>query len=797
MTNSYLKRNKIYQILFVLFILSLFSVIPILKTYGKLTIGNDTLIPIIPEFSFHNGYEWLEVANGIYASNDYFSWVSIFFVLKNIGLNIYQAGFVFQFLIFFLSGLGIYKIFNLFNNKSRLFGLIPAIAFIYSPYLYDHMTYFYATATSIWLIYFLMKFIKSKKLTLIDVAGISVLAGTLGNLPNPKYHFLVFLAYLITIIISLLIRLISVKDLKANLLYIFLLLLSISHLTLRYLYYGISIIKDSNIVLRATSTQENTMHAFDYGAALISKMIRLWHTPGINPPEQVIMNEPLFITGYYLLPILVLGLFPLLFKTFVNQRRKVYFIFYCLALFFIFLAKSSNPPFGYIYDWFVMSFKIFAFMRSTAGMVIYAAIFYTLIYGVITQFFFYKYPKLKFAVLVISFLIILIPGYHIWTGKYFLNLSPVNPNINKKEHGLKIPEDYFRSAYQLDKLKLDSKLDVVLGARGYQNNSWGYYGFLIYPWFINKPIISFDKLDNKGLTYSLFNNVRYVYYDKTILSDKKDIENIFRKYELVDQAFSSTSIDIFRKFDETFIPHFFISKDIGNNTSLEFKKINPTKYRIRIHESSGKLQLVFLENFDKQWMLYSGNSFDSNFLKNNSYLGYIHNSYKILDSNTEDQATKEELISFIKNGKITTLGNLKSKLKNHYIFVDGREKFSYREKFTIDFISKEFSNTIQNNNLPTGSIFETLFKNPIEKDIKHIMINGFVNGWTIDVDNLCNKDNQIKCIKNTDGSYDFEIIVEFWPQRLTYIGFTISFIVIGFCLLKTAIDKYNFFRVTL
>src|SRR3989344_2050544 len=106
MTNSYLKRNKIYQILFVLFILSLFSVIPILKTYGKLTIGNDTLIPIIPEFSFHNGYEWLEVANGIYASNDYFSWVSIFFVLKNIGLNIYQAGFVFQFLIFFFIWIG-------------------------------------------------------------------------------------------------------------------------------------------------------------------------------------------------------------------------------------------------------------------------------------------------------------------------------------------------------------------------------------------------------------------------------------------------------------------------------------------------------------------------------------------------------------------------------------------------------------------------------------------------------------------------------------------------------------------
>jgi hypothetical protein len=49
-----------------------------------------------------------------------------------------------------------------------------------------------------------------------------------------------------------------------------------------------------------------------------------------------------------------------------------------------------------------------------------------------------------------------------------------------------------------------------------------------------------------------------------------------------------------------------------------------------------------------------------------------------------------------------------------------------------------------------------------------------VNGLLVNFDpnQICL--NNVKCVKNADGSYDFEIIVEFWPQRLFYIGLIIS-----------------------
>ena len=145
-----------------LIVIALTSIIPIWQTWGRLKIGGDVILPLIPENLSNLGYQWMDTANGLYASNDYFYWIKSFLLFKKLGLDIYTSGFIYQFLIFFLAGLGIYSLFNLFNTKSRLWGLIPAILFIYSPYLLDHMIYFQATTCSIWLFYILFRFLKYK-----------------------------------------------------------------------------------------------------------------------------------------------------------------------------------------------------------------------------------------------------------------------------------------------------------------------------------------------------------------------------------------------------------------------------------------------------------------------------------------------------------------------------------------------------------------------------------------------------------------------------------------------------------
>jgi hypothetical protein len=162
-----------------------------------------------------------------------------------------------------------------------------------------------------------------------------------------------------------------------------------------------------------------------------------------------------------------------------------------------------------------------------------------------------------------------------------------------------------------------------------------------------------------------------------------------------------------------------------------------------------------------------------------------------------------------------------------------REELDYIEKYKIDFISKNFQGTIQNDNLAKGNIFETWFpttfpsenstgqvpanifkRNVIElPEEDHLMVNGYANSWVIRVDEVCpsnpqtpmsfqensqgqglegvNVERNSNCIRNSDGSYDMELVVEFWPQRLFYIGAFISITTLLSCLGYLGYDYYR------
>ena len=58
-------------------------------------------------------------------------------------------------------------------------------------------------------------------------------------------------------------------------------------------------------------------------------------------------------------------------------------------------------------------------------------------------------------------------------------------------------------------------------------------------------------------------------------------------------------------------------------------------------------------------------------------------------------------------------------------------------------------------------------------DEYHYKLNGFLNGWYVDPAQLCKNDNTA-CTKNTDGTVDIEMTIEFFPQRWFYLGLLIS-----------------------
>lgn len=208
----------------------------------------------------------------------------------------------------------------------------------------------------------------------------------------------------------------------------------------------------------------------------------------------------------------------------------------------------------------------------------------------------------------------------------------------------------------------------------------------------------------------------------------------------------------------------FLSDDLP---TLEFKRINPTKFRIIVHKADNTFPLVFNQNFNDGWKLYLVKKKKTE-IKNVSL-----DNYKISKDDRQNQASRKEVESFLEKGVISSLYN------------------STDKKPTIDFISKNYQDTIQNNNLKNGNAWETLFIKPLEEK-EHLMANGFANSWIVDPGALCNPGSEVsasKCIKNNDGTYEMEIIVEFSHQRLLIVGLTINATVIAFSIFYFLIER--------
>jgi len=805
--------SKIKHYLIIPSVIIIISLIPVICSWNALVIGGDIIVPFNSSSLVKYFYQWLQLQNGLYFSINYFPLYLYYKITESIGLNIYQISSLLLFFLNLISGFGIYRLAKLFYAKEKPYiYLVPVVFYLLSPALLNGWHYIYIYSFIPWFFYFVFKAIKNKEIKITDLVWMNILLFFSSlDLPNPKYIFHLFLLSFLIFLFSYIFKLVNLKFfLKNSGKFIIFALLSV-YLFLPLGYFATHYSPELYGVHVKTGYKDDGK-MMDFGLSTIDKMFALHNNNLVlNSLEQKrYETDPLVILlGYSFIFLIIWNLFFIENKSNINKENyRIQLILFVLILIYLLFASGSNPPLGFVYEYVVSKFSLFAFLRTSAGAVFFLSPFYAvLLFG------FVKNIK-KFQPLIVFLLVIFIGivGYPFLNGTYYNNVNVVNQYTNRNQHGFKIPDEYFRIKDLIDIRKLDAKILFPQTNLSYINTKWGYFGPVLYQFLYNSYDIGYDNIysniNNHNVGFAFIDNsliganTKYNYSGATMIKDNfisfltlkrssflphfytpqtiiTTSQNINNLPDIVSQTdYKTRSAIYFNNTDQTsavanplanssplFNPKELKKETVSNTPVIEFKKINPTKYRVIIHHAAADFPLVFSESFNDGWKSYL-----EDYKK--SPVNFNAADYKILDGNADDQAGAAEVQSFIGNGDISSLGDLKDKNIAHTKWEDNKEVLDYNESYKIDFISKNFQDTIQNDNLPNGRFYETWFQAPVDNNSNHKMVNGYANSWDIDPAAICQ--NNPKCTKNADGSYDMELVIEFWPQRLFYIGLFIS-----------------------
>lgn len=323
-------------------------------------------------------------------------------------------------------------------------------------------------------------------------------------------------------------------------------------------------------------------------------------------------------------------------------------------------------------------------------------------------------------------------------------------------------------------------------------------------------------------------NVKYLIFQKDVpeIFVKKAAPKMdyYRKKSFIKLLFSNDYFDFYEISDIFYLPHLYIPdrsnyiNDLGglplalvsgfsgnktvvlesdlqsipaqlftnNRVVIEYKKINPAKYKVKFHNINKSFPFVFSESFHSSWKVYP--------VRYAEQRGGNIEKYSIFEQNSAEQASKDDLRAYIDKGWVSELGGCALKAKKRFTWLSFNLEKCYYDKYNFDFISKNIRNTIQNDNLSNGNFYDTLFLKPID-DRFHQIANGYANFWLIDTGYL--KDNFPEALnKNIDGSFDLETVIEFAPQRILnimriYVAIFASVILIllGFSFFRNKYEK--------
>jgi hypothetical protein len=194
--------------------------------------------------------------------------------------------------------------------------------------------------------------------------------------------------------------------------------------------------------------------------------------------------------------------------------------------------------------------------------------------------------------------------------------------------------------------------------------------------------------------------------------------------------FKDESVDVYAATD--FLPTVFVrpSKECtGAAPQLEYRRVSPTLYRVRVHGANCKFTLLLNESHHEQWRL----------LKAPVIEGRAKTS---VDDQPVNWANDPSALSTHEFSKYLEAGVLTIK--------SGSPK--------VEFVSKVNHGSVQNNNLPEPSVGDIFSAK--RTDAKHVLANQYVNGWEIDLI-LAGENAPVKTL---------DYFIEFAPQRVYLVG---------------------------
>ena len=462
-------------------------------------------------------------------------------------------------------------------------------------------------------------------------------------------------------------------------------------------------------------------------------------------PEYVSFIEyfdsPL-ITALMFVPILLvtLGL--------VVVKDKKYTYLYGVLLLLLFLIKGLHTPLTQVNNFFYDHVPLLWLIREPNNKLypVVALITAVLIVELLNVIIKNRKKTFNFILIVIIFLYsILVP-------------FPFLYNSRQEKTMVTIPPYWFQISDYLNSKKEFYRVLVLPENDFYMMPYEWYYGVDGWPQtFINAPTVKIENV--KGyVSFSDYSNL----YSQQIYQKIRDGQSIA---QLLGEANISY---ILKRNDIKGTTEYRDSGDsLSNEVINEYLQSQVTYGKLRKDESFGKLDLYKVPSQYIYPHIYAEKGADvkTSFKKNN---------YSYYTVNIENIKEPTRLIfseGFHKNWMIYP-----SSASHCINVVMPFDEFNTSE-------CQQYGGIIS-----TASNFGPLWKEPLFTD-SHENLKTFANSWIIDPNMICR--NQGFCQKNDDETYEMELIVEFWPQRLFYIGMVISGITFMFCLGYLAFDFIN------
>src|SRR3989338_618587 len=567
------------------------------------------------KFFAHVPYAWDSSLNtGIGISSINTIWITSFLNLTSffsyLGIPWFIINLVFWIIpALLIAFLGAFFLFRNIISKNIVYSLLSGIIFTTNTYF---LTIFLGGQQGVAFAYALMPlvfltFINLLRNTNLRSSIIFSLALSLQLLFDPRF-------FLLTLGSLFFYSLLQSEFFKKHLLYVVITPLLIVFLLHSYWIIPLILFKPAFLPQGFDSLSGLKFFSF----ALFENTISLLHP---NWPENIFGKTYFMRPEFLIIPILAfvsLFFIDLKNKKEILQSRVILF-FALLGLAGVFLAKGTNEPFGRVFEWLFENIPGFSLFRDPTKFYSLIALSYSILipYSLFNFSVFLK-RKISHKILIGAFLIFWI---------FSLRLIFISDIFQIR----KVPESYVR-------LK-DFIVEQNEFFRTLWIPEWQRYGYFSD---INPAIGRYELLKsgsasamiqelNMEESQELFSNlsVRYVIVPQDsegeiFLSDRKyddqkykDAVNGLEEIPWLKKVETFGKIVVFEAPD--FKDRFWSPND---NLQIDYKFINPTRYKLNIKNAEINERIVFAEGYDQNWIAKSSNLnvSSSEFNKMNSFV---------------------------------------------------------------------------------------------------------------------------------------------------------------------------------